>query len=421
MLKALSEAEPSFGIPHWRDTANLIKSYQDETGITLTKPQRKAIWMGTRNSLMVLAGYAGSGKTTVLRGVCSALEATGVEPIIITLSARAAKRAAEATGRPAQTVARFLVENTSNYDQTELDLEPKAVIVDEASMLGAVEMWRVLKALNGASLILCGDPAQLPPVNAGIVFHALVKDEAIPRVILDRVHRQDERTGIPALAEGVRDGILNTLPPFTGAESVGVTFNKTDRDVVSQTILDYGKQLRDLGADRDDVQIIAPTNREIEAINTFFHTLRCEADPILWPHHGDIAEGEPIIWTTNNHDRGLTNGSMGRILEIGETHILAEIDGEHHTLDVEDRQSIELAYAISVHKAQGSQWRKVIIPIFQSRVVDRSLIYTALTRAQDQVLFVGDANALNVAVAALPSAEKRRIGFVDWFDIARQR
>ena len=87
----------------------------------------------------------------------------------------------------------------------------------------------------------------------------------------------------------------------------------------------------------------------------------------------------------------------------------------------EDRQSIELAYAISVHKAQVSQWRKVIIPIFKSRVVDRSLIYTALTRAQDQVLFVGDANALNVAVAALPSAEKRRVGFVDWFDLARQR
>lgn len=415
-LSRLGPLTPSLGVSCDDQVNALVAAYEATQPFPLTEAQREAIRMAHRHRLFVLGGYAGSGKTTVLRGVCETLEAIGRTTLIITLSGRAAKRAAEATGRRAITVARFLVEQ----EKSDLPLGPEtALIADEASMLGLVEMWRILRRLGSASLILCGDPAQLAPVNPGIVFHHLVGDHDIRKVILDRVHRQDERTGIPALAEGVRHGQIASLPGFSAAMP-GVTFTSCDRASIAAETLRIGQVLRSAGVDRNDVQIIAPTNAEIRAINHFFHAARVKAGATLWPGLQHVAEGEPVIWTENDHERGLTNGSLGRIQAILPDCVVATIDGQEHNLSHEDGAKLQLAYAISVHKAQGSQWPKVIVPLFRSRVVDRSLIYTALTRAQDQVIFMGDQKALDGAVARPPSAERRFCGFADWMKLARR-
>lgn len=414
-LARLAPAPPVMGVTPPARLNALLAAYEADQPFPLTEAQREAVRMAHRHRLTVLAGYAGSGKTTVLRGVCQTLEAIGRAPLIVTLSGRAAKRAAEATGRRAITVARFLLEQEKAGGTLEATT---ALIADEASMLGLVELWRILRRLGNASLFLCGDPAQLPPVSPGIVFHQLASDHEVARVILDRVHRQDESTGIPSLAEGVRQGTMEGLPAFAGA-GTGVTFTPCTPDRLTAEVHAIGRTLADAGTERDDVQIVAPTNREIAAINGYFHGIAMRRRPACWPGTAHVAEGQPVIWTKNDAERGLANGSMGRILHIGLDSITAVLDGEVHELKPADGPFLHLAYAVSVHKAQGSQWRRVIVPVFGSRILDRSLIYTALTRAQEQVIFLGDKKALHAAVSRPPAAQRRDVGFGDWLILAR--
>ncbi|MGR3499620.1 MAG: AAA family ATPase [Limimaricola soesokkakensis] len=416
-LAWLAPQSPLPGVTPVKCLNMLVDAYEASQSFPMTEAQRLALGMAHQHRLLVLAGYAGSGKTTVLRGICETLEARGRKPLIITLSGRAAKCAAESTGRRAITVARFLVEQKKSNLPLGSDI---ALIADEASMLGLVEFWHILRRLGDATLLLCGDPAQLPPVSAGIVFHHLAGDHDIRKVVLDQVHRQSQSTGIPKLADEVRKGQLPDLATFAGARP-GVTFTPCDRATIAEETQRIGLLLRQAGVGRDEMQIIAPTNNEIERINEFYHIKRLERKPRRWPGHIHIAEGEPVIWTKNDASRGLSNGSLGRVKEINPGVIIAELDGETHCLDPEDGACLRLAYAISVHKAQGSQWRKVIVPVFHSRIVDRSLIYTALTRAKDQVIFIGNWEAITDAVSRIPMASRRLCGFPDWLAMAKKQ
>lgn len=415
-LLKLAPQPPCSGTPPPNRLNDLLADYEARQPFKLTKRQREAVRKSHEHRLLVIAGYAGSGKTTVLKGVCDTHEAIGRTPLIVTLSGRAAQRASEATGRRAITVARFLLEreNSDNF------LGPDHVLIaDEVSMLGLVEFWRILRRLGEASLVLCGDPAQLPPVTPGIVFHALYADQSFASVVLDRVHRQDERTGIPKLAEGIRIGTPPEFARFSGAEP-GVTLAACSKETLCNEILRVGMEMSLAGIEREAMQIIAPTNDVVRQINGFFHRKLLKRKPNTWPKIHHIAEGEPVIWTRNDLERGLTNGALGRIVSIKGEEILAEFDGNLHHLSPEDRQFLDLAWAISVHKAQGSQWRRVIIPVYDSKIVDRSLIYTALTRAQEQVVFLGSLAAIRSAIERLPAAEARQCGFWSWMQLARQ-
>ncbi len=157
-------------------------------------------------------------------------------------------------------------------------------------MPGLVEFWRILRRLGDASLLLCGDPGQLPPVSPGVVFHERVDDGDIARVILDRVHRQDEGTGIPAVAEAVRHGRIASLPVFAGA-GAGVSFTRCSSERLPAEVHAMGRALAPARADRDGIQIIAPTSREIEALNGYFHSIAMRRGPAwpMWPRAtGDL-------------------------------------------------------------------------------------------------------------------------------------
>lgn len=414
-ISQMANRAPVSGVSEIQFINEAIDRYEKGLEIKLSKAQQAAIRMSHQQRLMVLAGFAGSGKTTVLRGICETLEAFGKQTLIITLSGRAAQRAAEATGRRSQTVARFLME--SSHGDTPLSSN-SVLIVDEASMLGLVEVWRILRKLCGANLILCGDPAQLPPVSSGVVFHTLAYEGYVPRVVLDRVHRQDESTGIPAIAAGMREGKVSSMPSFSGTLS-GVTFTECEISRLCEKVLKIGLEFRKSGILRSDIQIIAPTNREIIELNSFFHRLLLtkKGNALSWYPH--LVEGEPVIWTKNDPDRNLTNGALGRVVMLRGSDAIAEFDGVEHTLTPNDSQHLQLAWAISVHKAQGSQWSRVIIPVYKSRVLDRSLIYTAATRAQHQVVFLGSRDALNFAISERPAVSKRTCGFPSWLQLAR--
>ena len=376
----------------------------------LTNRQREAIKTALTSRIMVLAGYAGSGKTTSLRGICEIATLLGRQLHLLALSGRAAQRMAETTGRPARTIAGFL----QSVAKAKAALEPGAlVIIDEASMVDLPILWRIIKALGTANLVLVGDPAQLPPIGFGLTFHVLCGTERVPSVVLDRVMRQKAETGIPAIAEAIRFGREPDLAPFEGT-APGVSFVECTPEEAIDVISDIGRQLRAGGAALGNTQIIAPVRSGpagIDAMNRAFHRVRQQATGgDFFPGRTDIAGGDPIIWTRNDWDRELMNGSMGRLHSVIDGIGHATLDGQPHELTEADAEMIELAYAISVHKAQGSQWPRVIVPVFPSRLLDRTLLYTAITRATEQVVLVGDAKALATAIKDAPKASLRSVG-----------
>lgn len=390
---------------------SLLDRAETTQGFSYTDKQRQAVIAAHTHRALALGGYAGSGKTTVLKGICDTLEVAGRRPVIVTLSGRAAQRAAEATGRPAMTVAKFLV----LHDQNDQVLSASdTLIADEASMLSLVDIWRLLRRLGDASLILSGDPAQLAPIGFGLMFHILTEDLHTPKVILDRVMRQSEESGIPTVAEAIRNGILPDLPSFDPGRP-GVSFIPCSREELCTVLGETGRALRSEDIDRDDMQIIAPTNREIDEINGHFHTIATRRNAPCLTGITQIAEGEPVIWTENDTERGLTNGSMGRISHIHETGITALLDDQEFFLKSGDERLLRLAYAISVHKAQGSQWPTVIVPVFASKILRRPMIYTALTRAQNQVIFLGDQHSLQSCLQH--NSSDRKTGIPEWFSL----
>ena len=383
-----------------------VADYERDQPHRLTGPQKAAIALAFRYRLTVLGGYAGSGKTMSLRGICELAERFGRDTMLIALSGRAAQRMAQSTGRPAMTIARFL--KKASGDAGMRLHAGNIVIIDEASMVDLPLLWQVVRRIGDASLVLVGDPAQLPPIGFGLTFHVLIEHPAIPKTILDRVMRQSAETGIPTVAEAIRDGRGPKLGPFRGL-APGVTFIDAAPEEAFGVIFDVGARLAEDGLRRGDAQIIAPVKAGpagILTINRRFHELRMQASagaPRLVPGRADIAEGDPVIWTRNDYERNLMNGSTGRIVEAHRDHAKAIIDSQQHRLSAADSSLIELAYAISVHKAQGSQWPLVIVPVYRSRILDRTLIYTAATRASKQVVLVGDRDVFKAAVEMTPT------------------
>lgn len=367
-----------------------ISQYEVTLPYAVTERQRAAIALAFQSRLSVLAGYAGSGKTTSLRGICEVAGRFGREPILMALSGRAAQRMSESTNRRAMTIARFLMDIRS---ERRVLSNASMVVIDEASMLDLPTLWRIVRALGDAILVLVGDPAQLPPIGFGLTFHALCDHPGTPKTILDRVMRQSAESGIPAVADAVRHGRSPALKVFNGRQD-GVSFIPCAEAEAFERISEVGRRLRAEGIERDAMQIVVPVKAGVSgiaAINAGFHRMRHARHPkhALFPGRADIAEGDPVIWTRNDHERGLMNGSMGRVDQIDGEFVHATIDGAKLQLSATDGQFLELAYAISVHKSQGSQWPVVIVPVFMNRLLDRTLLYTAITRATEQVVLVG--------------------------------
>lgn len=378
--------------PHQID--EFLASFDETSQWSLTDRQRKAIGMALTNRLSLLAGYAGAGKTTVLRTIADLAETYGRELHLMALSGRAAKRISEATGRSTSTIAKFLMSFSDDF----IELGPESfVIIDEASMVDLPTFYRVLRRLGQGNLLLVGDPAQLPPIGFGLVFHTLIESSMVPRTFLDRVLRQTDSSGIPIVAKAIRTGRTPELKSFDG-RAPGVSFVPCEIGDAIQCIMNVGKEIT---SQRGETQIISPIkagDAGIEAINHAFSNWRGNSRD-SFPGRLDIKVGDPVIWTKNDYDRNLQNGSMGRYLRrLPDGKALVDLDGQELELTQYDAEYIELAYAISVHKAQGSQWDRVIIPVFQSRILDRSLIYTAITRAVEQIVLIGDLDSIEAGL-----------------------
>lgn len=405
---------------------NMLYNYEAKEGIKLNTEQRQAVHLSCEKSFVLITGGAGVGKTTVLKALYKVYDQAGIEVVQLALAGRAAKRMQEATGRPAFTIARFL------RDAKKLS-GPCVVVVDEASMVDIISMHRLVELLDSdVRIVLTGDPKQLMPVGPGLVLHALIRVQSVPLVELKVVKRYcgaiaaaalDIRNGIwPALSNDASDAIA-----FINCADTSTT---THTSLIAETVLDLFR------LDPTNTQILSARRSGsdgVKIINDLCQsatTANNEPMMVFNVQHDQMILtgfnlGDPVLCTRNMWDRGLQNGSLGVIVEIENTpHVwtsdedapteqnLAWVlwdDGERRPVTESMLDDLELGYAITVHKAQGSQWSRVIVPITGNRLLDRTLIYTAITRAQTQVLIVGDQEAAMAAVESPPRSRFRQV------------
>ncbi|WP_127752629.1 AAA family ATPase [Devosia sp. 1566] len=371
-------------------------------GLVLDEDQRDAVHLGVRSRFSLVLGGAGVGKTTVLNAVAAACETFGRVTHMAALAGRAAVRISQSTGRPAMTIAAFL----KGCEARQIALGPESlVVVDESSMLDLPTLYRLLRALpEGARLMLVGDPGQLPPIGFGLTFHVLAETPEMTKVELRRIYRQTSDNGIPAVSRVIRAGSMPEFDQFRGPGQ-GVSFVQAPKSQMADIITDIAADLGGIGDDLRILSAVKAGDAGVHGLNGRLHDFVARGRRVV----SGYAVGEPIMFLKNDYRRDLRNGSLGTVVSLGDG-VECDIDGRRHVFSGRDLADLQLAYAMTVHKSQGSQFRRVIVPIQRSRVLDRTLVYTAVTRATEQVMLVGDLPVLQEAIMAPPMASRRETG-----------
>jgi exodeoxyribonuclease V alpha subunit len=384
----------------------LIGDFESHQRLGLADEQRRAVMASFNHSLLVLTGGAGVGKTTTLKAIHEVSERIGRRVIQMALSGRAARQLRETTGREAVTIAAFL--NLARNGKLSGADDSTLIIIDESSMLDLPLTYRILRSVSPrCGLMLVGDPYQLPPIGFGLVFHMLAASNTIPRVELTRVHRQAASTGIPDVAKAVRSGDPPPLATFSGRRP-GVSFIPVDARNILNTIIEV---VSDLGG-VDEAQILTATKQGtsgVNAINCTFHEILSAGKQHV-SHYG-FNDGDPVIYLVNDYSKDLTNGSLGRVITVKRGTLAVDFGHTVEPLNQHLSKDLALAYSITVHKSQGSQFPRVIMPVVQNRLLDRTLLYTAITRAVEQVILIGDHDTFSKAVSNPPYAHLRHTGF----------
>jgi len=392
-----------------------IAEYQAQGSITLNHKQIEAIALANAHPFCVITGGAGTGKTTVLRALFQLYALAGYTVYPMALSGRAAKRIGEATGHSAQTIAGFLKHFNADGAQSAV------VVIDEASMVDLPSAYRVLRHLpQHCRVVLVGDPNQLPPVGPGLLLHELAHNRKVPFVELTQIKRYGG--AIADAAALIRDGEWPSLVDDAQAE---IAFVPCALDQINEVVLGLYEQ------DRIGSQILCATRNAafggMNAINTLCQSrINAHGEALMtWnpefdqPQGTGLRVGDPVICLRNDWEIDLQNGSLG-VLVSAESAVPDKAPGSRigsilwddgRTLDLtaDLLAHLELAYAITVHKAQGSGFGRVIIPVRHSKLLDRTLLYTAVTRAEQQVILVGDVQAAKAAVLAPQHSERRHV------------
>lgn len=379
--------------------------------------QRKAIASAVNSGVMILTGGPGTGKTTVIRAVIRIFESLDLEVALAAPTGRAAKRMSEATQCEAKTIHRLLEmefdgENSDNFKKNENDLlDEDVIIVDEASMIDMYLMNSLLKAIKpGARLMLIGDSDQLPSVGAGNVLNDLIASGKFCTVKLTEIFRQAEESLIITNAHRINEGIY----PVLNSKSGDFFFlpRKTDREI-ADTIVDLclNRLPKTYGEAAEGIQVISPSRRGAAGTETLNRMLKEALNPPS-PRKREktfrdvvYREGDRVMQIKNDYDLtwerdgkegiGVFNGDIGVVetINLTDEEMVISFDDRVVKYDFTKLEELEHAYAITVHKSQGSEYPFVIIPMYSScpqQLLSRNLLYTAVTRAQKMVILVGD-------------------------------
>ena len=379
-----------------------------ETGIEYDEVQLAAIRQAVTSKVMVLTGGPGTGKTTTTQGIIAALKKAGLRVLLAAPTGRAAKRMSEATGMEAKTIHRLLEYNPQDgYKRNdENPLEGDALIVDECSMIDILLMNNLLKAVPvGMRLVFVGDIDQLPSVGAGNVLRDIIDSQRIPVVRLVRIFRQAQKSRIVMNAHTINQG---RFPDTSNGRDTDFFFmREDDPERAAETIVRLVKERlpRAYRESPDRIQVLTPMQRGVVGaanLNLLLQQALNPSGPSLGRGGYTYRQGDRVMQLRNNYAKEVFNGDLGYIREVDteERMLTVDFDGKKVEYDVTELDELTLAYATTIHKAQGSEYPIVVMPVLMTHFVmlQRNLIYTGITRAKKICVLIGAMKALAYAV-----------------------
>ena len=395
-----------------------LRQASADSGLEYSPQQTDAIRLSATAGLLIVTGGPGTGKTTILNGILSLYEQMGLTCLLAAPTGRAAKRLTEVTGRDAQTIHRLLGAGIDPHTgelffcHNESDpLKAHAIIVDEMSMVDVELLHSLLQAVPGnARLILVGDPDQLPPVGPGFPFSDMLRSGVLPSVRLTEVFRQAQESLIVMNAHRVNRG---EMPQLRDVKNDFFFLPSRSEDAVGQTIVGLcsTRLPQNMGIAPDQIQVLSPTKRGSAGTANLNKLLQSSLNPPApnkkEKQFGDFIfrEGDRVMQIRNNYDilwkktdgsqvgAGIFNGDVGTIvaIDLGMETVSVVFDDRQADYDFTQLSELEPAYAMTVHKSQGSEYRAVVLAAWNSSqyLLNRSVLYTAITRAKELLIIVG--------------------------------
>ena len=409
------------GAPSWGliDTDRAVPWVEEKTGLSLSESQREAVVRAVNGKVTVITGGPGVGKTTVINSILRIIRAKGVKVLLCAPTGRAAKRLSESTSAEAKTIHRLLEFDPRtmgfkhNLDEP---LDGELVVVDEVSMVDTVLMNQLLRAVpDHCAVLLVGDVDQLPSVGPGAVLADMIGSSAMPTVRLTEIFRQAASSKIIVNAHRINRGQMPERSEkaesdfyFIGSDTPEDIHDKLLQVVTERIPKRFG--LHPI----DDIQVLTPMNRGglgARSLNVELQQrLNPSAEPRITRFGWTYAPGDKVIQTVNNYYKDVFNGDIGRIVRIDEEEGLVFIDYDGRRVEYEtgELDEISLAYATTVHKSQGSEYPAVVIPLGMQHymLLERNLLYTAVTRGKRLVVVIGQTKALAMAVKRLGSVKR---------------
>lgn len=389
-----------------------IQWAQKKTGIKLAENQIKAVKAAVSDKVMVITGGPGTGKTTIINVIIRIYRELNCRILLSAPTGRAAKRMSEATGYPAKTIHRTLEYNPQKRgfqrDRNNL-LETDVLILDEVSMIDSALMHQLLKALpDNVILVMVGDINQLPSVGAGNVLKDIIRSDKITCIMLNKIFRQAVESRIIVNAHRIKNGLI---PEFSNPGDGPEDFFFIEQED-PEKVLGIIKELvstripKRFGLDPvNDIQVLSPMHKGVVGIGNLNKTLQQNLNPTdikLIKGEKSFRINDKVMQIRNNYDKEVFNGDVGRIASIDpeSQEVIVCYEGSYIPYDFNELDELVLAYAISVHKSQGSEYPAVILPLLSQHYIllQRNLIYTAITRGKRLVVIVGTKKALAMGV-----------------------
>ncbi len=395
------------------DVRRTEKLVLQRLAILLSKEQWVGLHTAVSQKVSILTGGPGTGKTTLVKAILAVFEAAGREVLLCAPTGRAAKRLSEVTGHEARTIHRLLAYNfkSGGFQKNEKNpLDADVVIVDEASMVDTFLMYHLVKAIPmTAALILVGDVYQLPSVGPGNVLRDMIDSEQIPVVFLKEIFRQARESLIIVNAHRINQGFSPTIPDSNRDTLQDFYFiQQEDPEKVLSTILELCCEripdrfkLNPLS----EIQVLSPMHKGIIGTTNLNRVLQRALNPsddIIERMGRSFKHGDKVMQIRNNYAKDVFNGDIGTISRIDRNIEKITVKYDGHAVDYKfvELDELVLAYAVSVHKSQGSEYAAVILPVMTQHFIllQRNLIYTGVTRAKELVVLIGTKQALAIAL-----------------------